>query len=524
MNCRSLAACCGWIAIAAAACGTPGDASSRPDNPETVASTESALSSPYDWLQFYGNAQHTGDNLSETSLSSQNVSGLAPLFQVTLPGTVDSAPAILTNVTTSTGSQDLAFVTTTDGRALALNAHTGALVWSQQPATSPGFTTSAPAVDPSRSFVYAYGLDGKVHKYAVGTGVETTTGGWPEVATAKPSVEKGSTSLAITTVGTTSYLHIGYSGYGDGGNYQGHLTTINLSTGTQNVFNSVCSNQTVHFVLPGAGTDCAFVQSAIWGRSGAVYDADTNKIYAATGNGTFDPTTFQWGDTLLALNPDGSGAAAGGPVDSYTPSSFQTLQTNDWDLGSASIAILPTTGAPYAGAKFPHVAVQAGKDSTLRLINLDNPSGQGGPGHSGGELFSVTVPGGNSGANGITIANGMPTWVDSGGTTWFFAATYGRSGVAAQLLAYSLVDPPTGSPSLTLRWQKTTTGTGGSLLVANNVLYSAIDHSLRALDPTGVNTVALWTSSNTLGTIHWQSPVVANGIVYIADNSKQLCA
>ena len=301
MNCRSLAAWSGWIAMGAVACGTAGDAASRPGSGETVLSTESALASPYDWLQFYGNAQHSGDNLSETTLSSQNVAGLAPLFQVTLPAVVDGAPAILTNVTTATGTQDLAFVTTKDGRALALNAHTGALVWSQQPATSPGFTTSAPAVDPSRSFVYAYGLDGKVHKYAVGTGAETTTGGWPEVATAKPSVEKGSTSLAITTVGAASYLHIGYSGYGDGGNYQGHLTTVNLSTGAQNVFNSVCSNQTAHFVLPEAGVDCAFVQSAIWGRSGAVYDADTNKIYAATGNGTFDPATFQWGDTLLAL-------------------------------------------------------------------------------------------------------------------------------------------------------------------------------------------------------------------------------
>jgi len=46
-------------------------------------------------------------------------------------------------------------------------------------------TTSTPAVDPSNQFVYAYGLDGKVHKYAVGNGAETIGGGWPQVATLK---------------------------------------------------------------------------------------------------------------------------------------------------------------------------------------------------------------------------------------------------------------------------------------------------------------------------------------------------
>ena len=35
-----------------------------------------------------------------------------------------------------------------------------------------------------------------------------------------------------------------------------------------------------------AGTpDCAQKQSAVWARPGVVYDAATDKIYAATGNG-----------------------------------------------------------------------------------------------------------------------------------------------------------------------------------------------------------------------------------------------
>jgi F5/8 type C domain-containing protein/putative pyrroloquinoline-quinone binding quinoprotein len=490
--------------LAATGCGTSGAVG-------VVQATESALSGSYDWPQFYGNAQHSGNNTFETQLTAANVNGLGQLFQAALPGTVDGAPAILTQVSTSSGTRDLAFVTTTAGHIVALDAHTGATIWSHQ-YTGPNFTTSSAAVDPSRAYVYSYGLDGYVHKYAVGTGVETTTGGWPEVATLKPSIEKGSTSLAITTVGTHSYLYIGYSGYGDGGDYQGHLTTVNLSTGAQTVFNSNCSNEAVHFTTQtDAGVDCPFVQSAIWGRSAAVYDVATNKIYAGTGNGTFQPSTFQWGDTVLALNPDGTGTA-GGPLDSYTPASFATLQSSDLDLGSASPAILPGSGAVY-----PDIALQSGKDGMLRIINLGNLSGKGTPGQVGGELYSLALPAGNNAGN--TIANGMPVWTNPADeSTWVFVASY-----SGNLIAYKLLIDGNGNPSLAQEWlQAQPAGVpGGSLIVANGVLYSAIDHTIRALNPTTGAT--LWSSSS-IGTIHWQSPVVANGVVYIADNSNEITA
>ena len=495
------------LALAAVRCGTNVDAGGSAEGTE---STASALSTSYNWLQFYGNAQHSGNNTLETQLTAANVSGLGQLFQVSLPATVDGPPAILTQVSTSSGVRDLAFVTTTAGHILALDAHTGATLWSHQ-YTGANFTTSAAAVDPSLAYVYSYGLDGYVHKYAVATGVETTTGGWPEVATLKPSIEKGSTSLAITTVGATSYLYIGYSGYGDSGDYQGHLTTINLSTGAQTVFNSPCSSQTVHFNTGGAGVDCPYVQSAIWGRSAAVYDADTNKIYAGTGNGTFQPSTHQWGDTVLALNPDGTGTATG-PLDSYTPGSFATLQSSDLDLGATSPAILPGSGPVY-----PDIALQGGKDGVLRIINLDNLSGQGGPGNVGGELYSVSLPTGNNSSS--TIANGMPVWINPADqSTWVFVASY-----SGDLIAYKLIVAGNGSPSLVQEWlQAQPVGVpGGSLLVANDVLYSAINSSIRALNPTTGAT--LWSASN-IGSIHWQSPVVANGVLYIADNSNELTA
>ena len=90
---------------------------------------------------------------------------------------------------------------------------------------------------------------------------------------------------------------------------------------------------------------------------------------------------------MFALHPDGTGAN-GDPLDCYTPADFAKLQLLDSDLGSPAPALLP----PLAGSAVQHLAVQAGKDAILRLLSLGDLSGQGGPGHTGGEVFSLPVP------------------------------------------------------------------------------------------------------------------------------------
>jgi hypothetical protein len=120
-----------------------------------------------------------------------------------------------------------------------------------QPHTGAGsVTNSSPAIDPTnRLYVYSYGLDGKAHKHQVGDGIDITTGGWPQLASLKPQVEKVAGALSTATAHNgANYLYVPHGGYnGDGGDYQGHVTAIDLSTGRQNVFNTLCSDQFVHF-------------------------------------------------------------------------------------------------------------------------------------------------------------------------------------------------------------------------------------------------------------------------------------
>jgi len=483
--------------------------------------------SAYDWLQFGGDPQHSGRNVAETELTPANIATLALKYQVTLPATVDGAPVFLESVSTPGGIKDLLFVTTTDGRIVAVDAQNGAVVWAHQNGpngctiTNNGggvcYTTSSPAIDPNRLHVYSYGLDGYVHKYQVGDGNETLTGGWPQLATLKGYDEKGSSALSIATSGGVKYLYAAHAGYpGDQGDYQGHVTAINLGTGAQKVFNTACSDKTVHLdhfsgsVQP---TTCASVQNAIWARPGVFYHAGTDRIFVATGNaftagvGRFDGI-HNWSESVLALHPDGtggSGPSAGKPVDSYTPPNWSALDDTDADIGSTGPTIL---SAPPA-SNVQHLALQSGKDGMLRLLNLSNLSGAGAPGHIGGSIgapFAVPQGGG--------VFSQPATWINPGdGSAWVFIV----NGKGASALRLG-VDAG-GNPSLATQWSS---GSGGtSPIVANNMLFHVSGGTVRVLDPATGNVLAALSGT---GAPHWQSLIVANGVVYATDQASHLTA
>ena len=488
-----------------------------------VAALATMPAAAYDWLQFNGDPAHSGNNVAESVLGVGNVASLAQKYPpVILRGTSDGAPVFLEGVMTPGGVKDLLFLTTTNGWIQALDAATGVEVWSEQYGTagcmssngSACVSTSSPAIDPNRQFVYGYGLDGKVHKYAVGTGVETIGSGWPATATVKPSTEKNAAALAFATSGGTTYLYAVNGGYpGDNGDYQGHVTAINLATGAQNVFNTMCSSQTVHFNM--TSPDCPGQESAVWSRPGVIYDAATDRIYFGTGNssrGGNDLSSY-WSESVLTIHPDGTGAN-GKPVDSYTPTNAGSLDGSDTDLGSAAPAILPVP----ANSNVQHLAVQGGKDAKLRLINLANLSSQPvtpGPGHTGGEVqLAFAIPQGGG------VFSQQAVWVNpSDGTTWVFVGTSGGvSGLRLNVDANGNPSLLTSSPS----WTDTAHGSATSPLVANGVLYTFGGGLVHARNPT--TGALLWTSTNSGGGTHWQSPIVANGAVYVADNGGHLAA
>jgi len=386
----------------------------------------------------------------------------------------------------------------------AFQANSGRPEWSRSTSGPSRCTTAGPVAEPSGEWVYAPGLDGKVHRYNALTGAEATGRGWAQAVTLMPDVEKVPSTLTIGT----RHLYVATSGFiGDAGHYQGHLVSIDLKTGRSAVFNSLCSN--VGALLgPTAGRSnyCSFEQSGLFGRGQGTVDPVTHDVYVVSGNGPWNGRT-NWGDSVLKLDPSGSRL-----LDAYTPPNQASLNSSDADLGSTGPAMLPTI---RQGRHSYHLLVQGGKgpacDScggvALRLLNRDNLSGQRGPGHLGGELQDIPAPG------NCEVLTAPAVWKSPSGAVWVIYAN--DCGIAG----YRLSSPSPGKFRLIQGWSL---GAGGTTpVISRNVVYVARDGLLRALDPASGK--VLWSGSG-IGGIHWEYPLLAGGKLFITDESGHVSA
>ncbi|HZC04302.1 MAG TPA: PQQ-binding-like beta-propeller repeat protein [Ktedonobacterales bacterium] len=448
-----------------------------------------------DWRVFGYDSARSGVNPTDTAISTTSVGKLTKLWQAQLPGVADSSPILLHAMPFPGGARDVLYVTTRDGRLLALDASDGSLLWSQRP-PGPKITHSSPVVDPSRKYVYAYGLDGALHRYNPITGNEGIGDGWPAPITLMNQTEKQGTALNLAN----GRLYVATGGYiGDAPPYQGHVVTIDVATGAERVFNSLCSN--LHHLLRDG--ECASQMSGIWSRGGAVIDPVTGDVWVDTGNGPFDANQggFDYGDSILRLSPDGSTL-----LDSYTPANQQQLADTDADLGSSAPALLPRIGASAT----PLMLIQAGKDGILRLINRQDMSGQGGVGHIGGELQALDL--------GCGLYSQPAVWTQPGpGQVWAFVTT------GCGMRAYQVRTDANHASRLTRIWQNSDAAT--TPVIAGGVLFAAGSGALRAYDPTTGR--ALWDSgrasaNGSIGPVHWESPIVVGDAAYVTDENGMI--
>jgi outer membrane protein assembly factor BamB len=447
------------------------------------------------------NVTQGADPPQGAALSVATVSKLRKSWSVTLPDLADVRPILVTNVSWPDGTvRDALYLTTNNGTLLALDAATGAKLWSVPPKnrTNPMMTKSSPVADPFSGLIYSYGLDGKVHRYLLTTGQEVVGSGWPELVTRMPMSEKISSSLNLAN----GYLYVTTaSSGGDAPPYQGHMVAINVTTGTEHVFNSMCSNLT-HVLAPG---ECHTNGGGIWARPGAVVDPVTRNIFFATANDYFTANIggTDWGQSVIETTADGSKV-----VDSYTPEDYKALVGQDLDVGSVAPVLLPT----IPQSRTPELAVQGGKEGLLRLLNRENLSGQGGPAHVGGELQTVRVP------SGCPIEAQPIARTDPGtGALWLFVANL------CGLDGYKVQTSGAGVTSLHLAWSAP--AVASSPVISGGVLFAATSQALLAFDPSSGH--ELWSSAwasarGDIGYIHWESPIVVDGRVYCPDEGNRL--
>jgi outer membrane protein assembly factor BamB len=491
--------------------------SPMPRGPTPASSTAGASASPAagtsaDWPVYAHDPQRSGVNPNETAINPNSVGGLRRQWVQTLPELSGGSPILLHGVRLGDGTTaDLLYVTTSHGSTVALNAASGAIVW-RKDTSGPQIPNqrcqicAMPAADPSRQWVYAAGNDGAVHRYAAGTGEEDTSPPWPVTVTHLNGYEKRSSALNVAN----GYLYVALSGYfGDFGPYVGHVVSVRLSDGAVSVFNVLCSDQ--HQLLappsaaPGSQASCSQREAGVWARAGVVVDQGdgptAGSLYIASGNGPFDANAGannggkDYGDSVLRLSGDGTTL-----LDSWTPATYQELDDRDLDLGSTAPALLPD----QPNSQTPYLAVQGGKDGVLRLLNRAKLGGLG------GELQAIPL-------NQGQILTSPAIWHDPPGGDWVFIVTQRAT------VAYRVATDGNGKAQLQEAWRL---GQGGaSPVIAGGVLFLTSNSGVTAHDPHDGHQI--WSSAQdsaggNIGGNHWQTPIVADGRLYIADEQAHV--
>lgn len=452
-----------------------------------------------DWPVFGHDPARSGVDAGDTVLTINNVHRLHERWQIAFgSGAVaDSTPILLDRVPYRSTHRRMLFQTAKNGTTYGIDALSGRILW-RFATHGPKITTSTPAADPSGTAIYVPGVDGFVHKLDAATGRELRAPGFPARITRMVQTEKNASPLNVAN----GYLYATTSGYlGDAPPYDGHVVGVRLSDGKRRVFNSLCSN---YRKLP-TPTSCSYSDSGIWSRGGAVVDPDpamNGSVYASTGNGNFDANQggYNYGDSVLSLTGDQLDLQS-----YYTPPDYQKLDQQDLDLGSTSPALLPR----QSQSRTPLMLVQGGKDQILRLLNRAPLPGVG------GELQEVTLQ--------WPLFSTPAIWIDPSNRVWIFV------GFPQAVDAYRLKTQG-GVSRLTGIWRSTagqTFGEGTSPVVSNGIVFVAFDGAIVALDALHGN--ELWNSSmtgagKTIGPVHWESPIVADGWVYCSDENGKLTA
>jgi outer membrane protein assembly factor BamB len=434
-----------------------------------------AADTGHDWTQFSWDVNSSGVSNDPTGITAANAGSMVR-HQVHLSGIADSSPIYLHDVSVKGAKHNVLFVTTAYGRTIAVDADKDTTLWEYAPAKIAAWDgtrqimNGTPAADPDRQHIYVTAPDGVVRKLSIADGSPV----WETPITLLPSREKMDSALKVFR----GHVYAVTGGYiGDQPPYQGHIAILDAKDGKLlHVWNSLCSDRPV-LLQPDS---CPSVQSAIWGRSGAVIDPATGNIFFATGNGPWNGRT-DWGDALIELNPDATKM-----LGNYTPANNDELRRRDLDIGSTSPALL---GGGWLA--------QGGKDLLIRVMTIQSIAGS--DPHENDSPSRVPTP---SSARFLTS---MAVWHHSGDTLLFAADDNSTE-------AWKFKDG-----KLTQLWKDADGGT--SPLMAGGLLYVYNPAGgLNVLDPLTGKKI----STLECGRGHWNSPIVVDGIIALPEGGNRM--
>jgi hypothetical protein len=509
-----------------------------------------------DVVTYHNDAQRTGWNSKENTLTTTNVNpkSFGHIVTVPLDDQVDTQPLVVSNQTIEgAGTQSVVYVTTESNTLYAINTWTGDILKQRTlgtPVPTPlGCGNNGPNVGINGThtidlashtlYIITYTLTGGVptHQlHALDLGTLSDLPGSPVTVSATQSLKDGSSfqfnaiyqRQRAALLAANGGIYAGFASYCDfkAASSRGWL----LGWDKSSLAPLSAKDLTNRLPASTATVDCTYVGnhpcflSSIWMSGYGVAADPTGNLYFTTGNsasGTYDGT-FNVAESAVKMSGDLSHV-----LDLFTPSNVNTLDTNDEDYGSGGLMVLPDQPG-----QFPHLAVAAGKDGRMFVLNQDSMGGfhptdipsnvQVGACWCGPSYFNtgaaarLVSSGGDGGAGGsrqvklwalvnlppvpsLSAVASAPATESSGQDGGFFTSI-SSNGTTPNTAIIWAVDRPAGNDHHVTLYAYNATPSGGTL----PQLWSGI---AGAWENTGGN-------SNIV-------PTVANGRVYVASN-KQL--
>jgi hypothetical protein len=351
-----------------------------------------------DVLTYHNDIGRTGQNLNEPTLTPGNVksSTFGRLFTISVDGKVDAQPLYVSSVAISgQGTRNLLMVATEHGSVYAFDADTGSQIWKVSTLKS-GETTSdnrscdqvtpeigvtgTPVIDRTRGpngaiYLVAMSKDGSGNYFQRLHALDLTTGaelfGGPKTVQATYPGTGDNSSNGIVTFDPGQYkerpgllllnglVYTAWGSHCDAQPYTGWVMGYDAGTLAQTTVLNVTPNGT---------------EGGIWMAGAGIASDSSGNIYVLDGNGDFDttlnsngfPANGNFGNAFLKISTSGGLGVA----DYFEMNNEAQENGSDTDLGSGGAMVLPdqtdNTGKAW------HLAVGAGKDGNLYLVNRDS--------------------------------------------------------------------------------------------------------------------------------------------------------
>ncbi|HTC52504.1 MAG TPA: PQQ-binding-like beta-propeller repeat protein [Steroidobacteraceae bacterium] len=386
----------GVLALFAALCACGGGGGSSSGGATTTPTTPTTPSAGTDVTTYKNDVQRTGQNLTESVLTTSNVasSTFGLLRNLAVDGKVDAQPLYLSKLAVAGSNHNVVYVATENNSVYAFDSDTGATLW-QVSLTGSGETTSdthscsqvtpqigitsTPVIDRNAGahgtvFAVAMTKDAsgnyhqRLHALDVTTGAEMT--GSPKEITATylaTSFAPGQYEERAALLLVNGTIYTSWTSHCDDAPYGGWLLAYSESTLAQTgVLN----------VAPGAsGSGYSSQGPAIWMSGGGPAADAAGNVYVLTGNGRFEttmdangfPSGGDYGNSFVKISSSGGVLAVS---DYFALTNGVTESANDEDLGSGGILLLPDL--TDANSMVHHLAVGAGKDGNLYVVSRDS--------------------------------------------------------------------------------------------------------------------------------------------------------